>query len=285
MTGHSKRFESWQMMGLLALLPALAGCRSLGQTLGDLIVPVDQEVAMGNQYAAELDKELKELDDPVVQRYVEEMGQRIVAVCDRQDIEYHFTVIDDPRTVNAFAVPGGHLYVYTGLLIAAENEAEVAGVMAHEVGHVVARHSANQMAQAMVAQVGVSAVQNALSDESGSSDWVSMAAGVLGNVAAQGYLLKYGRDDETEADALSVKYTIKAGYDPEGMATFLEKLYELSGRQDPSGFEAILSSHPPTRGRIEHVRELIAEAGNPGGEVDREAHARIRARLGAPGNR
>ncbi|MEQ8768562.1 MAG: M48 family metallopeptidase [Planctomycetota bacterium] len=273
----SVRGGRWLLV--LCILAWTPSCRSVGKTLGNLLVPVDQEVAMGNQYAAELDKELKELNDPTVQRYVEEIGQKIVSVCDRQDIEYHFTVIDDPKTVNAFAVPGGHLYVYTGLLLAAENESEVAGVMGHEVGHVVARHSANQMAQAMVASAGVSAVQSALSSGDESTDWVAMAGGVLSNVAAQGYLLKYGRDDETESDALAVEYTIATGYDPNGMATFLEKLYELSGGQDPSGFEAILASHPPTLGRVEHVRELIAEAGNPGGYVGREEHEKIKARL------
>ncbi len=233
---------------------------------------------MGNQYAAELSKELKELDDPTVQRYVQEIGQKIVAVCDRQDIEYHFTVIDDPKTVNAFAVPGGHLYVYTGLLLAADNESEIAGVMGHEVGHVVARHSANQMAQALVAQAGVGAVQNALSTEGG-TDWLSLAGGMIANVGAQGYLLKYGRDDESESDALAVKYSIKTGYDPEGMATFLEKLFELSGGQDPSTLEAIMSSHPPTRERVENVRRLIADAGNPGGKVGRDELKSIQARI------
>ena len=206
-----------------------------------------QEVQLGKQFSHEIEKEMKIYSDPVVTAYIGQLGQHLANHSQRKNITYHFKVVNT-EVVNAFAIPGGYLYVNIGLIRAAENESELAGVIGHEIGHVVGKHGVKQMTR----QLGLAAVaQLALGEDQ--SKLKQMVAGL----AANGVLTKYSRDAEREADIYAVQEMYDAGVDPEGMATFFEKLLKLQ-KGKPSKFEQMFSTHPPTAGRIAAVRSQIA---------------------------
>ena len=207
-----------------------------------------QEVQLGKQFSREIEKEMKIYSDPIVTAYIDRLGQRLANHSQRQNITYHFKVVNT-EVVNAFAVPGGYLYVNIGLIRAAENESELAGVIGHEIGHVVGKHGVKQMTR----QLGLAAVaQLALGENQ--SKLEQMVAGL----AANGVLMKYSRDAEREADGHAVQEMYDAGIDPEGMATFFEKLLKLQ-KGKPSKLEQMFSTHPPTAERIAAVRYRIAK--------------------------
>ena len=218
-------------------------------TISDLNIFSDaQEVQLGKQFSREIEKEMKIYSDPTVTAYIAQLGQHLANHSQRQNITYHFKVVDT-EVVNAFAVPGGYLYVNIGLIRAAENESELAGVIGHEIGHVVGKHGVKQMTR----QLGLTAVaQLALGENQ--SKLKQMVAGL----AANGVLMKYGRDAEREADGYAVQEMYDAGIDPEGMATFFEKLLKLQ-KGKPSKLEQMFSTHPPTAERIAAVRSQIAK--------------------------
>ena len=206
-----------------------------------------QEVQLGKQFSREIEKEMKIYTDPIVTAYIEQLGQHLANYSQRKNITYHFKVVNT-EVVNAFAIPGGYLYVNIGLIRAAENESELAGVIGHEIGHVVGKHGVKQMTR----QLGLTAVaQLALGEDQ--SKLKQMVAGL----AANGVLMKYSRDAEREADIYAVQEMYDAGIDPEGMATFFEKLLKLQ-RGKPSRLEQIFATHPPTTQRIAAVRSQIA---------------------------
>ena len=184
---------------------------------------------------------------------------------DRPGIRYRVKVLDDPKQVNAFAVPGGYLYVYSGLLLVLEDEAELAGVLAHEIGHIVGRHSANQLA----ARLGIDVL-------------TSLALGEdpyqLGQIASQLSGARFSRDDEREADTLGIRYAIAAGYDPRGLLRFFEKLKKLEARRR-SDLEKLFASHPPTGERIRRIERLIDQYGGSGGQRYRARFVRETAVL------
>ena len=247
---------------ILITLTTITGCTPIRQHLGSTLVPVETEIKLGEQFAAQIEDQEIVLRDRSIQAYVRYIADQIIphSQQDRPEIQYRVTVLDNPTTINAFAVPGGHLYVYTGLLLAAESEAEVAGVMAHEIGHIVGRHSANQMA----AQVGLDILANiALGEE---PDQLSALAANFGKASASA---GFSRDDESEADKYGVKYAIAAGYDPRGLLTFFEKLKALEG-PSRTGLESLMASHPATEKRIKAIEKRIAKAGNPTGQEYKE---------------
>ena len=223
----------------------LFGCAG---RIGDLNIFSDaQEVQLGKQFSREIEKEIKIYSDPVVTAYIDQLGQRLANHSQRKNITYHFKVVNT-ETVNAFAVPGGYLYVNIGLIRAAENESELAGVIGHEIGHVVGKHGVKQMTR----QLGLAAVaQLALGEDQ--SKLEQMVAGL----AANGVLMKYSRDAEREADGHAVQEMYDAGIDPEGMATFFEKLRRLQ-KSKPSKLQQMFATHPPTTERITAVRGQIA---------------------------
>ncbi len=194
-------------------------------------------------------------DNPKLARYVTEIGNDLVTYTEAPTLTFTFTILNTP-TVNAFAIPGGYVYVTRGLMALASNEAELAGVIGHEIGHVIARHGSERQTQGVLAQLGAAAVAVV----SGSSE--------LGNTAAlggQAYLQSYSRDQEFEADTLGVEYMASAGYDPAAMATFLSTLRDFSRLQaemagrDPNSVDQFnfMASHPRTADRVE---KAIAEA-------------------------
>ena len=257
----------------LGFTPGCAGKRlNVGRTAASIFISDEQEATLGLQVKQELEtkEKVKYLEDPTVVEYVRTVSTRILqqANKDRQGVQWKVNVIDDPKTVNAFATPGGYLYVYTGLLLAADNEAELAGVMGHEAGHVVGRHSA----QAMLLQYGQSAVlEAALGKNPGTV--AQIASALAGNGAA----LKFSRDNETEADELGAKYMSAVNYDPHGLSSFFQKLADQEGQQ-PSFFK-FLSTHPASADRVAHVNQFILQNHLTGAELGASQLAAIKQRL------
>ena len=228
------------------LLACLVGCGPL-RTAN--LLTTEHEVALGADFDAEILKDAVPLRNHPAVGYVEDLTQRLAAFCKRPDITYHVKVLvsDD---VNAFAQLGGYLYINTGLILAAESEAELAAVIAHEIAHVVGRHSA----QALTKQVGLALLTDALSGGKEGSDKRKILGGAV-YLAGTGFMLKYSRENEMEADALAVQNLYDAGIDPNGMASFLGTLARMRGRE-PSRLEVMLSTHPATHERVERARAL-----------------------------
>ncbi|MGH2570228.1 MAG: M48 family metallopeptidase, partial [bacterium] len=197
-------------LAVVAVLLA-TGCATISRLN---IVSEEEELAMGQQFAAELEKELVFIRDPKVVAYVDSLGQALARVSKRSHIPYTFQVVDTDD-VNAFAIPGGWLYVNRGLIEAADTEAELAGVLGHEIGHVVGKHSARQLSQ----QYGISILAGIALGQN-----PHMVAELAANVAATGALMKNSRDMEAEADAYGVQELWDVGLNPAGLATFFDKL-------------------------------------------------------------
>jgi beta-barrel assembly-enhancing protease len=253
-----------------ALLIAACGVHT-PKGVAQVLVSDEQENQLGQQVKQELDKQgTKYVKDPEVVNYVEGVAKRIFVSAnkDRPGVTWHVYVIDDPKQVNAFATPGGNLFVYTGLIMAADNEAELAGVWGHESGHVVARHSARQMVDAM-------GLQTVLSIALGENP--NALAELAGTLAAKGALLSYSRQDETEADEYGARYSSAAGYDPHGIIQFFQKLEKIEGKQ-PS-LAKYLSDHPLTADRITHLTEYIQQNNLHGTVIGAERLQPIKQKL------
>ncbi len=236
---------------------ALSACSSqqrisAEKSLASVLIPAEQEKQLGLQVKQQLEQQehVRYVTDPVVDGYVQQVSGKILAFArkDRPEVEWSVKVIDDPKQVNAFATPGGFLYVYSGLLLAADDTAELAGVMGHEAGHVIARHSARQMVNAM----GLETVM-AVALGQNPSGAAQLAAGLAGKTA----LLAYGRSDELEADQYGARYSSSAGYDPHGIASFFQKLEQM-GSSAP-GWATFFSTHPANPERIAKVNRYIEE--------------------------
>ncbi len=226
--------------------PTLIGKRDINK--GNLsFYSIDREVALGRQMSFEIDRQMRLVGDPIVTEFVNRVAQNIVL---HSDAKVPFTVkVVDANEVNAFALPGGFLYVNRGLLEAADNEAEVAGVMAHEIAHVAARHGIEQASKGELLQWG----SLPLIFLGGLGGFViQQAAGI----ALPLTFLKFSRGAEKEADRLGAQYMWASGYDPNALITFFEKL-QAQERRKPGTLEKIFSTHPMTGDRISEVRELI----------------------------
>ncbi len=228
----------------------VVGCVTTGPG-GDtslIIISDEEEVAIGKEVDAEVRSTEKIYGDAQWQTYINDVGQRIVGVCDRQGIEYHFAVIESDQ-INAFATPGGYVYFYTGILSLMDSEAELAGVMAHEISHVVARHSVKALQQALGIQILASV---ALGEKAEGT--MGQITGVLAGLWLNGY----GRSAELQADEYGVHYMKEAGYNPAGARSMFVKLAELSGGDEQGFFEKLTMSHPDTQERISKIDAQIA---------------------------
>ncbi|HEY8460504.1 MAG TPA: M48 family metallopeptidase [Blastocatellia bacterium] len=227
--------------------PTLIGKRDINK--GSIqFYSIEKEVAIGRQLSAEVDQTSKIINDPIISEYVNRVAQNIVL---HSDSKVPFTIkVIDAQEVNAFALPGGFLYVNRGLLEAAENEAEVAGVIAHEVAHVAARHGMEQASKGQLA------------------NYLSLPLIFLGGIGGYAIqqvvglavpltFLKFSRGAEKEADRLGAQYMWAAGYDPNALITFFEKL-QAKEKKKPGTLSKLFSTHPMTGSRIDDVRELIA---------------------------
>ena len=254
---------------VLSCAVAVAACATPG--IAKALVSDDQEAQLGAQVKQELDKQgTKYIRDPEIVNYVKGVAEKIFVSADkdRPGVKWQVFVIDDPKQVNAFATPGGYLYVYTGLLMAADNEAQLAGVWGHESGHVVARHSAQQMVNEMGLQT---VIEVALGQNP------NQLAQLASTLAAKGALLAYSREDETQADEYGARYSAQAGYDPHGIIQFFEKLKAMEGNQP--AFAKYLSDHPATEDRITHLQQYIKEKGLTGSELGAQRLQPVKQKL------
>lgn len=239
----------------MALGATLPGCQTnpvTGQSQLNLVT-LDQDVAMGAEAAPQYVEAFGgEVDAPAVRQYVSGLGQQLAALSHLPDLPWRFYVVDSD-VINAFALPGGHVFVTRGLLGMFENEAELVGVLGHEIGHVTCRHSAQQITNQTVLSVGLSVGATAAGAEGETLQQVYNIGSQIGNLA---FLLPYSRRHEMESDEVGIAYTVGAGYDPRAMITVLEKLARASGGARPPLF---LSTHPYPEDRADKVRQLINE--------------------------
>jgi predicted Zn-dependent protease len=212
---------------------------------------LEKEIALGKQLAQEVERSSKLIDDPVVTEYVNRVGQNLVR---NSDAKVPFTIkVIDSDEVNAFALPGGFFYVNSGLILRAQEEAELAGVMAHEISHVTARHGTRQATKSEIAQLATIPLMIF-----GPVGWAGYALYEGLNIAIPLGFLKFSRDDEREADYLGLQYMYKAGYDPNAYITFFERI-QADEKRRPGTIPKVFSTHPPTPERIERTQQEIAK--------------------------
>ncbi len=210
---------------------------------------VDQDIQIGKEYSAQVEKEMKILNHPELSAYVERIGRRLASGEGAGKYPYTFKVVQDDA-INAFALPGGPTYVHTGLIAAADNEAMLAGVMGHEIAHVALRHGTNQVSRANLIQIP--AMLGAQLAGGGITGMLTQLGVGLG---ANSLLLKYSRNAERDADILGARLMHQAGYNPIEAARFFEKLEAQTGKR--SGIESFLSSHPAHSSRRQEIEREI----------------------------
>jgi predicted Zn-dependent protease len=218
---------------------------------------VQQDVEIGRHSAIEAEKQLRLLNDATVDRYLDRVVQRLAARAPGADFPYRIKAVNATE-INAFALPGGPMYVNRGQLTSARSEAELAGVLAHEISHVALRHGTHQASKAYLAQAGLGILGGLLGKTSTSS-----VLNAIGGFGLNAVFLKFSRDDEYEADQTGAQIMAKAGYDPNAMASFFQMLREESGR-NPSKLEQFFSSHPPAADREARIRQLASSLGGTG---------------------
>ena len=287
---HGQRRSAFSPRLLLAAVVALAGICTYFGTRSDnpvtgetqhVQLSKEQEVALGLEAAPQMAAQHGgEIRDPELERYVEQVGQRVVkrSAAEKSGYEFDFHVLADPETVNAFALPGGQVFITLGLLRRLGSEAELAGVLGHEVGHVVGRHGAERLAKAGLTQSLVGAVAIGSYDPDNPNRSAQTAA--LAQAVGQLVNMRFGREDELESDALGVQFMAKAGYDPRGMVHLMQVLAEAGGKNRPPEF---FSTHPNPENRIERLRKLAWDTSD-GGETGEERFAqKVLSRLPAVG--
>lgn len=210
---------------------------------------LEKEIALGKQLAADVEKHAKIVDDPVISEYVNRIGQNIARNSDLR-VPLYVKVIDSDE-VNAFALPGGYFFVNTGLVRLAESEAELAGVMAHEIAHIAARHGTRQASKGQIAQLATIPLIFL------GGGWAAYGIYQAANFAIPVTFLKFSRGYEKEADLLGIQYLWKAGYDPTAMVTFFERLQNQKKKKSKGGFATIFRSHPLTGKRIKLAQQAI----------------------------
>ena len=227
--------------------PDEIGNRDVGK--GVNFYSIEKEIALGKQLAQEVERQAKIVNDPVISEYVNRIGQNLVR---NSDAKVPFTIkVIDGEEVNAFALPGGFFFVYTGLIMKADNEAELAGVMSHEIAHVAARHGTRQATRGEIANLA----SIPLIFMGGWAGYgIRQAASVLVPVG----FLKFSRGFESEADMLGLQYMYKAGYDPAAFVDFFEKIETLEKRK-PGTMSKVFSTHPMTDDRIKSAQKNIEE--------------------------
>jgi beta-barrel assembly-enhancing protease len=224
------------------------GNRSVGKGLD--FYSLESEIALGKKLAQEVDRSAKFITDPVVTEYVNRVGQNLVR---NSDARVPFTIkVIDSDVVNAFALPGGFFYVNSGLILHADEESELAGVMAHEIAHVCARHGTKQATKSDITQLAMIPAMIFIP-----YTWAGYAIYQGMNFLIPMTFLKFTRDEEREADYLGLQYMYKAGYDPNSFVAFFEKVEALEKKQ-PGTIPKVFSTHPPTPDRIEATQKEIA---------------------------
>jgi len=248
---HARRRRAWTV----AALVVLGACATAPYTKRSqlILLSTDEEAKLGSQAFGEVVSKSRVVRTPSLTGPVEEVGRRIARVADRPDFRWRFVVLDDPKQVNAFCLPGGKVAVYTGMFPVARDTAGLAVVMGHEIAHAIARHGAERISQAMAAQAGGTLLGAWLGG--GPSSQVVLAAYGLG--AQVGVLLPYGRAQESEADQIGLILMARAGYDPAAALDFWRRMEAQSGGKSPPEF---LSTHPSHGTREKQIANWLPEA-------------------------
>lgn len=247
------------IIGVLTVL-FLSGCMTSEYNLATekqetYIYSTDREVAIGKSIAQKIEEKFQ-LADKDMQQHISEIGEQLVQVSDRQDIIYYFKVIKD-EDANAISLPGGYIYISDSLVNAMDRDDEIAGVLAHEIGHIAARHSVKKMQGSYLYSFLRILTSRMPSDDPYMNREIDYAFGSL--------IIQYAREDEVEADKLSVKYTKEAGYDPEALITVLDKIDKIERREGPRRF-SYFKTHPPIPTRQGVIRQAIT------GHIDFEGY-------------
>ena len=237
------KFARLAVCAVIVSLTVAAGCS----------VSPEQERQIGAADAAKIDSEMPLIRDTVIDQFVTALGESMAKKTSRANLDWHFSVVNSPE-VNAFALPGGFIYVNRGAIEQADRLDELAGIMGHEIGHVVRRHSAKQIEEAEKGDVGIVLLCT-----------MTIACRTIGGqlaikVGADAKSAHYSQHDEAEADSEGVVNTIRAGIDPEGLPSFFQKLLDARTQQ-PTAFQAFFSTHPTDQSRVAATRKQIAGLG------------------------
>jgi predicted Zn-dependent protease len=244
----------------LAALAAVAACATFG---GANYVSIEDEWQLGREIEADLARRLDLVNDATLERYVNDVGRRMVRQTNMAELPWRFHVVRDAE-VNAFNVPGGLVYVHTGLIARSGSAAEFAGALAHEIGHGVARHGTQRLSQQQEANLLASILLGRNP---------SAVAQIGAQIAAAGAFARFSRDDEREADQLAVDLMTATGYNPEGLARLLERLL-----QQGAGGGGFFSSHPNPEERIENVRAFARDVNTRGLRMDESGFSSAKSR-------
>lgn len=246
------RFCKYVVLASVLWLGSCTVNPATGQKEFTAFLPASQEAALGAGEHQKVEATYGKFITGPIAEYVERIGQKVAANTERTDVQYKFYVIDSP-IVNAFAVPGGYIYLSRGLLALANNEAELAGVIAHEIAHITARHAASRVSQGAIAGIGAAILSAATG---------SQAIGQAASVGSDLYIKSYSRGQESQSDELGVRYLARAGYDPDAMASFLSSLdaqtrldARLAGKSEGQGAN-YFSTHPVTADRVRDASAL-----------------------------
>jgi predicted Zn-dependent protease len=249
-TPHSIDTTMNGIKGLVRDVRSLTAVVAVAAAVGCSSVSQQQEVQIGQQTAAQVNAQLPMLRDPQIDGYVNSLGRSIASRTSRADLDWQFAVVNTD-VINAFALPGGFVYVNRGVLARASNESELAGVLAHEIEHVVQRHSVKQMEQAQQANIGVTlaCVLTRVCE--------NQAAQAAIQVGGSAVFARFSRDDEVQADEGGFQNMIRAGINPRGMLTFFQKLLAEEGSGGSGGLNAWFADHPGTQDRIADIQRML----------------------------
>src|SRR5215470_8462313 len=272
----SRARGSFGILTMAALM--IAPLSAAGQTQikpGMNFFSIEQDVKFGRSAADQVERQMPMVNDPVVQEWIDQLGHRLASNTTMPNLPWRFRVVNSGQ-INAFALPGGFVYVNRGLVQMTDSEAEVAGAMAHEMAHVTLRHGTNQLSKALLVQAPF-AVMGGMGGGMG-------ALGQLGGTGMQVAFLKFSRDAERNADIVGTQTMTRAGYDPQGMVTIFQKL-ERTG--SGSGRAEFFSDHPNPENRVQRVQQEISKLRVPGNPLQStdlyyDARARLRDMPGAP---
>jgi Zn-dependent protease with chaperone function len=237
---------------LLGAIGLLGGDAAVAQTRikpGFNLFSVEQDVEIGRQSAAEAEQQLPILNRPAAEDYVNAVGKRLAAVAPGAKYPYQFKIVN-ASDINAFALPGGFMYVNRGLIEASRSEGQLAGVMAHEMAHVALRHGTNQASKAYLGEMGLGVLSGLLGRNSNNT---GKAIGAVGGFGLNALFLKFSRTDEEQADVVGAQMMARAGYDPQDMVGFFEML-SAQQKKEPGKVERFFSSHPPPTDRAARIR-------------------------------